>query len=47
MSVLVTVAQLELEEVDSHTSEAAQIPVDARRPPFPYLVVKGLGELGL
>lgn len=47
MSVLVTVTQLEPEEAVSHTSEAAEIPVDTWRPPFPYLAVKGLGVLGL
>lgn len=47
MSLLVTVAQLEPEEADSHTSEAAQIPVGVWRPTFSCLVVKGLGVLGL
>lgn len=31
--MLVTVAQLEPEEADSYTSEAAKIPVDEWRPP--------------
>lgn len=47
MSMLVPVAQLEPEGADTHTSEAAEIPLDAWTPPFPHLVVKGLGVLGL
>lgn len=43
MSVLVTTAQLQTEAAISHTSETAEIPVDT----FPYLVVHGLGVLGL
>lgn len=47
MSVPVTTAQLEPQEADSHTPEAAQTPAEAWRPLFPYLVIEGLGVLGL
>lgn len=47
MSMLVTKAQLEPQEADAHTPEAAQTPADAWRPLFPYLIMEGLGVLAL